>query len=235
MKKYEAVLFDLDGTLLPMDLNTFIKVYYGNLGKRAARLGLDVKEFFEVFDASYNEMCNNDGSKLNRDTFSRGMVEKYGEEKWQFLEGQFAEFYADEFNDARIGCQENPFATRMIETAREVADKVILATNSFFPIEAISSRLDWIGLSVDDFDYITIYNNSSYCKPNLGYFKEIVEKFNLNPEKCIMIGNDVAEDMVASQLGMDTFLVTYCLLTHGLPYDNYKHGNYPELLEYLNK
>ncbi|MDD2504058.1 MAG: hypothetical protein PHG58_09485 [Clostridia bacterium] len=29
----DTILFDLDGTLLPMDMNEFIRIYFGELGK----------------------------------------------------------------------------------------------------------------------------------------------------------------------------------------------------------
>jgi FMN phosphatase YigB (HAD superfamily) len=35
----KAVLFDLDGTLLPMDMDKFIKTYFGGLAKRMAPFG----------------------------------------------------------------------------------------------------------------------------------------------------------------------------------------------------
>ena len=35
---------------------------------------------------------------------------------------------------------------------------------------------------------------------------------DLEPENCLMIGNDVQEDLVAGQLGMKTFLVTDYLI-----------------------
>ena len=34
-----------------------------------------------------------------------------------------------------------------------------------------------------------------------------MDMFELRPEECIMVGNDVEEDMVASELGMKVFLM----------------------------
>ena len=37
----KAVLFDLDGTLLPMDQDSFVKFYFGGLAKKLAPHGYD--------------------------------------------------------------------------------------------------------------------------------------------------------------------------------------------------
>ena len=39
----KAVLFDLDGTLLPMDQDVFLKSYLGSLSKKLAPAGYDPK------------------------------------------------------------------------------------------------------------------------------------------------------------------------------------------------
>ncbi len=40
----KAVLFDLDGTLLPMDQDIFVKTYFKGLAKALAPHGYDAKE-----------------------------------------------------------------------------------------------------------------------------------------------------------------------------------------------
>ena len=39
-----TVLFDLDGTLLPMDLEDFMQAYFGAIGKKSAENGYNPKE-----------------------------------------------------------------------------------------------------------------------------------------------------------------------------------------------
>ena len=36
----------------------------------------------------------------------------------------------------------------------------------------------------------------------------ILEQFHLRPEECLMVGNDVEEDLAIRKLGVKTFLVT---------------------------
>ena len=108
---------------------------------------------------------------------------------------------------------------------------MILATNPIFPQVATYSRIRWAGLDPDDFTFITTYENSSYCKPNVEYYREIVEKMNLDPHQCLMIGNDVEEDMVSANLGMDSYLVTNCLInSKNKDLSNYQKGSMNDLL-----
>ena len=62
----------------------------------------------------------------------------------------------------------------------------------------------------------------------------ILEKHGLQPEECLMVGNDVSEDMSAELCGMKVFLLTDCLINS----DNkdlscYKQGTFDDLLDYI--
>ena len=63
-------------------------------------------------------------------------------------------------------------------------------------------------LEPEDFEIFTTYENYHFCKPNLNYYKEVVEKLGVKPEECLMVGNDVGEDMVTEELGMKVFLMS---------------------------
>ncbi|TAH63533.1 MAG: hypothetical protein EWM47_13560, partial [Anaerolineaceae bacterium] len=114
-------------------------------------------------------------------------------------------------------------------------DRIILATNPVFPQVATHSRIYWAGLEPNDFELITTYDNSSYCKPNIEYFKEILNSRELSVEQCVMVGNDTHDDMAARSLGMDVFLVTDCLInTKGNDINQYKNGSFRDLYDYIN-
>ena len=72
------------------------------------------------------------------------------------------------------------------------------------------------------------------CKPNPQYYREITGRLGLDPARCLMIGNDVAEDMIAKTLGMDTFLVTDCLInSKNEDLSGYRRGTLQELYGWL--
>ena len=111
----------------------------------------------------------------------------------------------------------------------------MLATNPLFPKVGIEARLGWIGLTCDDFSLVTTYENMHYCKPNPKYYETILNKFNLNAERCIMIGNNVEEDIIsAKSIGLDTYLVTDCLICKGDKPDT-AGGSLQELLSFLQE
>ena len=111
----------------------------------------------------------------------------------------------------------------------------MLATNPIFPAIATKSRISWAGLQLEDFEYYTTYENSSYCKPNPKYYIDILEKLNCKPDECLMVGNDVEEDMIAQSIGMKVFLLTDCLINkNDKDITQFQHGGFNELYQYIN-
>ena len=111
---------------------------------------------------------------------------------------------------------------------------MVLATNPLCPAIATQSRARWAGLTPEDFALITTYENSAFCKPNPDYYREILGKLNLKPEECLMVGNDVQEDMVARMLGMEVFLLTDCIINRdGTDISRFPNGGFDDLLAFL--
>ncbi len=229
----KAVLFDLDGTLLPMDQDEFVKAYFTLLTRRMAMIGYDPKKFGECLWKGVGAMVKNDGSCTNEKRFWDVFTGMFGEEALK-EKPYVDEFYNNEFNQASAVCGNTPKAKAVVEEVRSLGKQVILATNPLFPAAATENRMRWAGLSPEDFDYYTIYSNSTFCKPNPKYYYEILEKIGCAPEECVMVGNDVSEDMIARELGMKVFLLTDNLINkHGVDINEYPHGSFDELLEFL--
>jgi FMN phosphatase YigB (HAD superfamily) len=107
---------------------------------------------------------------------------------------------------------------------------IVMATNPVFLKGAINARIEWAGLTPRDFDHITYCEDTHYCKPTLEYYREIMGKIGKQPEKCMMVGNDIRDDMVAERLGMQTFLMTaYLLNPEGKDITRYNKGGFSEL------
>lgn len=210
--RYQAILFDLDGTLLPMDLEPFTKIYFGALAKELAPFGLTPEKLFKPFWAATKAMMGNTTGKLNADVFWETFTAMTGIDRAQ-VEPVCDAFYNVGFQAARAATKENPLAVEAVRAAREKADKVVLATNPLFPMAGQKTRLSWIGLAPEDFDLVTCYTSDRHCKPNPAYFHDICQRLQLDPARCLMIGNDDREDMdCATAAGMDAYLVTDCRL-----------------------
>lgn len=229
----QAILFDLDGTLLPMDQEVFLQAYLGGLAAKMAPHGYEPKQLIKAIWAGTGAMVHNTGEETNEQVFWKVFTGIYGEAALKDMP-LFDSFYQNEFQNVRHSCGYDPRAAETIREIKSMGRRVILATNPLFPAIATRSRAKWAGLDPEDFEWITTYENSSHCKPNPDYYREILGKLDLKPEQCLMVGNDVGEDMVAEKLGMRVFLLTDCLINKsGADISVYPNGSFPELLEYI--
>lgn len=228
-----TVLFDLDGTLLPMDQDHFVKQYFQLLAMKLAPHGYDPKQLIDAIWTGTAAMVRNDGHQSNEAAFWETFIAFFGEKVKADLP-LFDAFYRNEFAGAKTACGYNPQAAETIALVKTKGLRPVLATNPIFPAVATENRIRWAGLSPEDFDLYTTYENSRHCKPNPDYYRDIVEQLGVDPKECLMVGNDVKEDMVAETLGMKVFLLTDCMInTEQKDISIYPHGGFPALLAWI--
>ncbi|MDO4500908.1 MAG: HAD family hydrolase [Erysipelotrichaceae bacterium] len=231
--RYKAILFDMDGTLLPMNVDDFTKGYFKMLCKKMCPIAdIDPELNVKGIWAGVKLMVLNDGSRKNVEAFWEG-YEKVTGVKREVVEDICERFYGEEFLEAKVFTDENPFAVKAVELAHQKADKVVLATNPLFPLVAQKSRMSFVGLKEEDFDLVTAYEEERYAKPNPKYYVSILDRIGYKAEECLMIGNDVDEDMLpAMSVGLDTYLITDNMITGKEEYTG-KQGSFKDLVEYL--
>ena len=233
--KIKAILFDLDGTLLPMDQDAFIMGYLGGLIKLLSPLGYKRKDIEDALRASTRAMMTNDGKITNEEMFWQSFSAVLGEDIRNHGE-QFERFYKEEFDKIKSTCGYNPRAKEIVELARSSGARVILATSPLFPGIATETRMGWTGLAPDDFEHFTTYENSRYCKPNPIYYTNLIAELGLAPDECVMIGNDVGDDMVAETVGIRCFLLTdYLINRKNVDINKFRHGDYTELERFIKE
>ncbi len=224
-----TLLFDLDGTLLPMDQHQFARAYFALFRDRCCVLGYDGDRCLLGLQKGMAAMLYSDGRTTNQQRFEAAFQAVTGIGKKAFNEG-FSSFYSEEFHQLSKLVTPSPVVGDLIRTVLEKGYTVVLATTPVFPREGTLARLQWAGLEPDSFTLITTYEDYQHAKPDLGYYQEICSNLSVKPEECLMIGNDVVEDMVALQLGMDGFLVTDCLInTASQSLVGYRTGSLLEL------
>jgi len=229
-----TILFDLDGTLLPMDQDTFAKAYVKGLTVAAEPVGYSPMILGTAIMAGTAAMIKNTGEKTNEDVFWYVLEKTYGE-SIQNDRHIFDEFYATDFQKIKDICGFAPRAAELIQNIKEKGYRVALATNPLFPKVATESRIRWAGLNPEDFELYTTFETSHYCKPNLDYYREVLNELQVSAEECLMIGNDVSEDMVAEQLGMKVFLLTDCLINKKeTDISVYPHGDMDALFRFID-
>ncbi len=230
-----TVLFDLDATLLPMDNDEFIKVYFGLLAKKLIPYGYEQDSLVKAVWTGTEGMVRNDGTCTNEEAFWNTFKNTLGEKCLQD-KPIFDQFYCNEFNQARVVCQDNPLTRKAVETIKRKELRVVLATNPLFPAIATEARIRWAGFEPEEFEHYTTYENSHYCKPNPKYYLEVLDHIGCRPEECLMVGNDVIEDIEAGQAaGLDVFLITDHIINRkNTDISIYKHGSFEDFISYID-
>ena len=228
-----TVWFDLDGTLLPMDQERFVRAYFGLLSRTMAPFGYAPDRLLKAVTDGIQAMVENDGGATNEAAFWRVFCAAFGERAREDMP-RFEAFYQNEFQQARAACGFDPRAAQTVRTLRTMGYRVALATNPLFPRVATHSRIRWAGMEPQDFELVTTYEDSCFCKPDLRYYEEILGKLQVQPGECLMVGNDVDEDMIAEKLGMRVFLLTDCLINrHARDVSRYPQGSFDALAAYV--
>ena len=229
-----TILFDLDGTLLPMDQEIFIKIYFKQLVMYFAPLGITAENMVAGLNEGIKAMVGNDGSMSNEERFWSEFSKHLGPDIIS-LEPEFEKFYQSAFRQAKASTNAGELTKQVIQKAKEKGFTIVIATNPLFPMVATHERIAWAGFSPEDVFYITTYETSSYCKPNLDYYREILAKIGKDPSECMMVGNDVKEDMVVAELGMKRYLITDCLInTNNEDITEIPQGSLEDFLTYLD-
>ncbi|QDR81031.1 HAD family hydrolase [Sporomusa termitida] len=207
----KSVLFDLDGTLLPLNQDLFLQAYLNQLGARVANVA-DPKKFIKQLLASTAVMISSrDEAKTNQQVFFEDFLPNIGVAP-EVLLPVIDNFYETEFVLVKPTTKTSSDARRAVMAVAELGLDVVIATNPIFPLNAIRQRLDWAGVGDVDFTLVTCYEECHFCKPHPEYYLEIAERIGRLPVECLMVGNDVIEDLAAAKVGMKTYLVTDCLL-----------------------
>ncbi|MFW6264694.1 MAG: HAD family hydrolase [Bacillota bacterium] len=230
-----TILLDLDGTLLPIDIDEFLKGYFHLLSKEFSDIW-EADLFIDSLMKATYKMISNTGENYNMDVFKDTFFKLLEHEEEEAIMNRFENFYRKKFPTLEEGIIVNEQPAQLINILKEKGYKLVLATNPLFPLIAIEERLRWAKIDPAEFSLLTSYENMHYCKPNPAYYLEIAEKMRVEPDDCIMIGNDVQEDMLAADLGMKTFLVNDYLINREAEEINVDwQGSFNELIEYFEK
>ena len=210
----KAVLFDLDGTLLPMNEEEFIPLYLDLLATRMESKGYNKEKFISALWSGTKKMYLNNGTKTNGEIFWDEFSSHFGKDSLKDKE-YIDEFYTNEFLKTKEACKENKYAKEIVKFVKNSNLLCILSTNPIFPKIATKTRMGFVGLIENDFDYYSYYENSHYTKPNPYYFLEILDKFNLKSDEVILFGNNTFEDgECALKCGIKTYIVDGFVIYH---------------------
>ena len=207
----KTILFDLDGTLLQVEMQKYIPTYADSL---AARLheqvdpGITVDAIFSAINALINR---DSGQDSNESFFLQYIADRLNLDVDSIGAG-FNGFFTEGLALLDPLMQPLALARELIEQSMKRGLNVVIATNPVFPMRVVESRLARAGLADFDFQLVTSYENCRRCKPNPDYFNDILTQLNLPAEACLMVGNDSEHDLAARKVGIPTFLVDTWLI-----------------------
>lgn len=230
-----TVLFDLDGTLLPMDKEVFLKQYFGLVAQRFREL-ISPRYILQYLAAATEAMiADSNPNKTNQQAFLEHFLPLAGHGE-ETLMPVFNDFYSREFTTLIAFTNPTPHAPMILDQLCRRGIDLVLASNPIFPSPATRERMRWAGVLDYPWSLITTYEDSHFCKPNPLYYQEILDKLGKQPKECLMVGNDTDEDLPAATLGMRTYLVTDCLIDSGKsPYRPDARGTLVELGNYIQE
>ena len=228
----DTILFDLDGTVLPMDIDKFMKLYMYNLGV-FFKDKIDPKLLAESIMKSTEVMVRDTSNKKNEDVFMDyfdtlvdGDIEEY---KTMFLQ-----FYETMFDNVQASTSKNEYMRKSVDLLKEKGYKIVLATNPLFPLVANHHRIQWAGFKPEEFEYISCFEQNTFCKPHIEYYQEVLYEIQKKPEQCMMIGNDVFDDLPVRKLGVQTYLIKEHLLNkYNQDYETDYEGTYEEFYKFV--
>jgi FMN phosphatase YigB (HAD superfamily) len=189
----KAVFFDLDGTLIYMNEDLFLKLYFDGMKEWLTENGRDAENFVNGVIAGTRAMFKNDGRLTNEEIFWQsfeGVLGKVTDEDKALMDGYYEKVYPKTL----ITCKGNPYSADIVKFCREASLITVLSTNPLFPKAATLKRMEFSGLREEDFHIVTAYENSGYCKPNPAYFISLMERFGLSADEVIVFGNNTYDD-----------------------------------------
>lgn len=232
---YRAVFFDLDGTLLPMELDEFMRSYFQSLGAYVARFGVGGESFMAGMKAGIKAMAAHDDGLPNAEAFWGGFFTHVDPDATDW-KTQLDAYYDHEFGELGAGMQPHPAAARTVEALAAKGYPLVLTTMPMFPQRAVEWRLTWAGVDPSRFARITSFMNSTSVKPRLTYYAENLAAAGVAGFDVLMVGNNTLEDLAVLGLGADAFLVTDHLIDP-VQFDvaSVKHGSLEELAAWVER
>jgi FMN phosphatase YigB (HAD superfamily) len=203
--RYRALLLDLDGTLLDVEMPSFLEAFFPLAAARFGGPGETAGIARALGEAARAMGRATDGARTVDLVFLEAFAPAVGLTPGQ-VRAVFEDFYAGEFEQLRSLARPAPAARRLVDRALKLELQLVLATNPVFFDAAIRARVRWAGLEDVPFTLVTAAELMRWTKPHAGYFSQLLEMTDLRPQECLMVGDDPVMDMSARRVGIATWL-----------------------------
>jgi putative hydrolase of the HAD superfamily len=202
----KAVLLDLDNTLLIYDEPAYYRRYFRALAPHFEDL-FAREELIGRLMAATAALQTNPKRAINLDHFLKAFGDSTPLSRKELWE-RFMVFYRRDYGRFGLSVAAPQGLEAVLCMLKAAGLKLIIATNPMFPLIALEKRMHWVDLNKDDFVLVTHMENMRYVKPHAGYYLSICKKIAEKPANCIMVGNDLTNDMAAGGAGLITYHTT---------------------------
>lgn len=201
----KALLLDMDGTLIDIDFGGFLDEYMRRVVARFPDAGQPEDVGQQLVSSTIAMIKNQDPKRTVLQAFIDDFFPALGLPSEAI--NVFHEFYQTEYKELHRWARPVPGARELIQAAFNKGLRVAVATAPMFPEVAIRERLRWGEVDHFDFDWVSGADKMHTSKPFPGYYLEIAERLGVEPEECIMVGDELLMDGAATRAGIRTLLV----------------------------
>lgn len=201
-----TLLFDLDGTLLDIDMPAFLKAYFSLAGRRFVSPP-ELPRITPALAAAAQKMAAYRAGTHTLDRIFLKALSPAVKRPQIEVRGVFTAFHRAEFEQLRRFTAPRPAARPLLEMALALGYELAIATNPVFFREAIRARIRWAGLEGIPFTLVTCAEIMRSVKPHREYFTQTLKLLGRRPDECLMIGDAPGMDLPAGLLGIGTWLV----------------------------
>ncbi len=210
----KAVVFDMDETLLDINLGAFVAVLARDESSLLAQIGRrSPLSMFAAYTAAMLDLnrADRDNECTNRELFDAAIERRGGVVLSDPVIADAIAYYEREIlptrNDAVIAARPMPGAHEALARVRERGLRCALLTNPSFGEACIRCRMGWAELDADSFELITTMENTRRVKPSARYYLDALDELGLEPGEVLMVGNDRRRDFPSPDIGLQTAYV----------------------------
>lgn len=210
----KAVLFDMDDTLLDINLTAFMARYTADVSRMLAYI-CDKPTLAVARACARGYLAMDSKSRVdgltNAELFSREVERICGVPLYEPAIMDAIACYETDVLPKRQGgvvqARPMPGGVEAIERVCDLGLTVALATNPCLTERCNRVRMAWGGFADAPFARISHLENSTRLKPSSRYYEEFVSSLGLAPHECLMVGNDAKRDFPRPDIGMPTAYV----------------------------
>lgn len=220
---YQNYVFDLYGTLINIHTDESGKNFFKKYAKWLRKRGyaFSWKDFYEAYtqkERQYREetarLTSPDPAGLTRPEIQiEAVFDEILQEKGYQVETEEIEELCQNFREiSLLYLSLYPDTIECLTKLKEAGKRLYLLSNA--QRSFTWQELQRTGL-IPYFDGILISSDEGYMKPDSRFFSALCERYKLNKEECLMIGNELQSDIAgAAAFGMDSCFINRAAVFH---------------------